>query len=736
MNWQKDSSSTALTRRRFFAETAGLIFALTLAPVPRLIAKADGTGFVPDAWITIAPDNAITIMSPAAEMGNGSFTTLAVIIAEELDADWSRVNVVLSPMDAKKFGNPSNYGALAYHSSATVRGYYKPLRIVGAQMRRVLLEAAARKWGVARSSLQTEPSMVIDRPAGKRMTYGEAATFVSLPNAFPEIAENELKPTKSFRLIGTAVPRVEVPLKVRGAAIYAIDAQVPGMLYGAVLQSPYEGGAPTAVDDVKARASPGVTHVVKLPEGVGVIGTSVEATQAAKELLEVTWGDAPGATFDSERGLDEFAAVARDKSQRGVDWFAAGDVETAIKTAPRIITGEFYTRYVYHAQMEPLSATARVAADGKSAEIWTGTQSPSYEISAAAGILGTTEDRITLRQHWIGGGFGRRNFPDVVLDAVRLSKTVGKAVKVIWSREDDVKAGKFRPMTAQYIEAGLDASGAIIAWHHRVVGESVVVTMVGEKAFEAMGRQDLILMKGTVLEHYGIPHRRAEFVRQVSRTRVASLRGVGVGPNVFASESLMDDIAHSLGKDPLEFRLAMTRKASPRATRCLERVAELADWGTKRNTTALGIALAEKDEALMAGIAEIALDRGRGLIKVVNFWVVMDCGLSVQPRHLIAEVEGSIIYGLGHALREEITIKGGHVQQSNFTDYEPLRMEETPEIKVEVIASDNPPIGGGEGVGPVTAASVGNAFLALTGVRLRDLPMSPTRVKAALQGRS
>jgi isoquinoline 1-oxidoreductase subunit beta len=725
MTRQKDTSSSGMTRRRFFAETAGLVFALTLAPVPRLIAKADGTGFLPDAWLTIAPDNAITIMSPAAEMGNGSFTTLAVIIAEELDADWSRVNVVLSPMDAKKFGNPFNDGALAFHTSGTVRGYYKPLRIVGAQMRRVLLEAAAKKWGVARSSLQTEPSMVVHKTAGKRMTYGEAATFASLPKAFPEIAENELKPIKGFRLIGTAVPRVEVPLKVRGAAIYAMDVQVPGMLYGAVLQSPYEGGAPTAVDDVKARALPGVTQVVKLPEGVGVIGTSVEATQAAKELLQVTWSDAPGAAFDSERGLDEFAAVARDKSQRGVDWFAAGDVETAIKTAPTIITGDFYTRYVYHAQMEPLSATARVAPDGKSAEIWTGTQSPSYEISAAAGILGTTEDRITLHQHWIGGTYGRRNFPDVGLDAVRLSKIVGKTVKVIWSREDDVRAGKFRPMTAHHIEAGLDSSGAIIAWHHRVIGESVMA-----------GRQDEILMKGTVLEHYGIPHRRVEFVRQVSRARVASLRGVGVGPNVFASESLMDDIAHSLDKDPLEFRLAMTRKASLSATRCLERVAELADWETKRKTTAMGIALAEKDETLMAGIAEIALDRGRGLIKVVNFWVVMDCGLSVQPRHLIAEVEGSIIYGLGHVLREEITIKDGHVQQSNFTDYEPLRMEETPEITVEVLSSDNPPIGGGEGVGPVTAASVGNAFLALTGLRIRDLPMSPTRVKTALQGRS
>jgi isoquinoline 1-oxidoreductase beta subunit len=736
MTRQKDTSSFRPARRRFIAETAGLVFTLTLVPVPRLIAKADDTRFPPNAWITIAPDNAITIVSPAAEMGNGSFTTLAVIIAEELDADWSRVKVVLSPMDAKTFGNPSNDGALAYFSSATVSGYYKPLRIVGAQMRRVLLEAAAKKWGVARSSLQTEPSMIIHRPTGKRMTYGEAATLAGLPNAFPEIAENELKPTKRFRLIGTAVPRVEVPLKVTGAAVYAIDAQVPGMVYGAVLQSPYEGGSPTAVDDVKARALSGITHVVKLPEGVGVVGTSVEATQAAKELLRVTWGDAPGATFDSERGLGEFAGVARDKSQRGVDWFAKGDVETAIKSAPRTIIGDFQTRYLYHAQMEPMSATARVASDGKSAEIWTATQSPSYEISAAAGILGTTEDRITLHQHWIGGSYGRRNFPDVVLDAVRLSKTVGKPVKVIWSREDDIRAGKFRPMTAHHIEAGLDSSGAIVAWHHRVIGDSVWAKLVGEKAFDAMGRQDKILMKGSVLEHYGIPHRRAEFVRQVSGTRVASWRGVGVGHNVFASESLVDDIAHSLGKDPLEFRLTMTRKASPRATRCLERVAELAHWGAKRTTTALGISLAEKDDTLMAGIAEIALDRGSGIIKIVNVWVVMDCGFSVQPKHVVAEVEGSIIFGLGHVLREEITIKGGHVQQSNFTDYEPLRMEETPDIKVEVTPSDNPPIGGGEGAVPITAASVGNAFFALTGVRVRDLPMSPTRVKAALQGRS
>jgi len=730
--------SKTVSRRRFLAGTAGLSLAFVLAPIPRLVSEAEAqtAGFTPDAWISIAADNTITIMSPAAEMGNGSFTALPVIVAEELDADWSRVKIVQSPMDAKKFGNPYYHGALAYSSSATVRGYYKPLRIVGAQARRVLLQAAAEKWAVPASALETEPSVVVHKSTGGRMTYGEIASFAKPPATLPEIKDDELKPMKSFRLIGAALPRVEVPLKVTGAAIYAMDVRVPGMLYAAVLQSPYEGGAPAAIDDATARAVPGVSDVVKLPAGVGVLGTSVEATQAAKNLLAVTWTDAPGATFDSERGLGEFGAVARDKSQRGADYFNAGDVDAALKGAHATMRSEYRTRYVYHAQMEPLTATASVAPDGKSAEVWIGTQSPSGVMSAVARLLGTTEDRVTLHQHWLGGAYGRRGDPDVGLDAVRLAQAAGKPVKVIWSREDDMKAGKFRPMTAHHIEAGLDESGSIVAWHHRVIGESVVAYMGGAAALERIGGKDHILMKGSVLDHYGIPNRRAEFVRQIRGTRLSPWRGVGVGHNLLAIEGMIDEIAHAQGKDPLAFRLAMTRKASARATRLLERVAEMADWGRKRNGTALGLAVEEKDETLVAGIAEIALDRTSGKIKVVNFWATIDCGVAVQPQHVAAQIEGGIIYGLGHVLREEITIKDGRVLQSNFTDYQVMRMEDAPNVKVEVISTDNPPTGAGEDGVPLTAASVGNAFFTLTGARLREVPMSPARVKAALEGKS
>lgn len=724
-----------VTRRGFLAGSAGLSLGIMLTPFPRLISPAEAQApaitFTPDAWITIARDNRITIMSPAAEMGNGSFTTLPVIVAEELDADWSSVTVVQSPMDAKKYGNPYYYGALAFASSATVRGYYKPLRIVGAQMRRILLDAAAAKWGVDAASLETAPSVVIHKPSGRRMSYGQVASFTKPPATLPQIKDEELKPMKSFRLIGKPLPRVDVPLKVKGAAIYAMDVRVPGMIYAAVLRSPYEGGAPATLDDAKARAVPGVTDIVKLPDAVGVLGTSVEATQAAKNLLAVTWSEAPGASLDSERGLDEFAAVARDKAQRGVDFFTAGDVEAAGKSAHTTITSDYRTRYVYHAQMEPLTATASVAPDGKSAEVWIGTQAPSLIMTAVAKALDTTPDRITVHQHWIGGAYGRRGDPDVGLDAVRLSSAAGKPVKVIWSREDDIKGGKFRPMTAHHIEAGLDDSGALVSWHHRVIGESVVAAMQGQAGLDRIQGKDHILMKGSVLAHYGIPNRRAEYVRQIRGARVMTWRGVGVGHNVFASESTMDEIAHAQHEDPLEFRLAMTRQASPRATHLLERVADIAQWTRKRDGTALGIAMEEKDETLVAGIAEIALDRSSGKIKVLNFWAAIDCGVAVQPRHLAAQIEGGIIYGLGHVLREEITIKAGRVQQSNYTDYEVLRMEDAPQIKIEVVSTDNPPTGAGEDGVPLTAAAVGNAFFALTGVRLREVPMSPARVKAA-----
>ena len=735
MNESGSAARLAVTRRDFVAGTAGLTFAfglggLGLAPA----AEAADAPLWPNWWLSIATDGTITVMSPAAEMGQGSFTALPAIIAEELDADWARVQIAQSPMDAQKYGNPWYNGSLSYSSSATVRAYYKPLRIAGAQARRVLLDAVAAKWDVPVAELSTEPSVVVHAPSGRRISYGEVAAFARAPAELPKVEEKDLKPLDRFRLIGADLARDEVPLKVRGAAQYAIDARVPGMIYGALLQSPYEAGAPDKIDDAKARQVPGILDVVKLPNGVGVIGTSVEATQAAKLALSVTWTDAPGASFDSEKFLEEFAAVARDKGKGGVDYFKAGDVDKAMPAAKTVMHAEYRTRHVYHAQMEPLNATASIAPDGKSAEIWIGTQSPSAVMNSIAQLLETTPDRITVHQHWLGGGYGRRSPADVGIDAVRLAKAAGKPVKLIWSREDDIKAGKFRPMTAHYIEAGLDGEGRIVAWHHRVIAESVVAYMAPAN-FERIGGKDHILMKGSVLEHYGIPNRRAEFVRQIRGARLAPWRGVGVGHNLLAIEGFIDEIAASQGKEPLAYRLAHTRN-SPRATHLLETVAEMADWGRKREGRALGLAIEEKDETLVAGIAEISLDRESGKIKVHNFWAAIDCGVAVQPRNIAAQIEGGIIYGLGHVLREEITIKDGRVQQSNFTDYEILRMEDVPDIKVAVVSTDNMPTGVGEDGVPLTGACVGNAFAALTGTRLRELPMSAPRVKAALGGKA
>lgn len=730
---QRSSEAFSLSRRGFLTATTGLSFVFGLGGLERVANALAADQISPNWWLNVSSDGTITIMSPAAEMGQGSYTALPAIIAEELDADWTRVRIAPAPLDAKKYGNPWYNGSLSFSSSATVRAYFTPLRLAGAQARRVLLDAVAAKWGVPVAELATEPSVVVHTQSGRRSSYGEVAAFAKPPVDLPKIDEKDLKPFNRFRLIGADLPRDEVPLKVRGAAKYGIDVQVPNMLYGALLQCPYEGGSPESVDDGKARQMPGISAVVKLPNGVGILGTSVEATQAAKEALSVTWSQALGASFDSEKTLEDFVVVARDKGKRGVDYFNAGDVEQAIPAAKTIMRAEYRTRYVYHAQMEPLNATASVSADGKSAEVWMGTQSPSGVMAAVAQMLETIPDRVTLHQHWLGGAYGRRSPADVAIDAVRLAKAAGKPVKLIWSREDDLKAGKFRPMTAHYIEAGLNAEGLIVAWHHRVIGESVVAYM-SPASFERIGGKDHILMKGSVLDHYGIPHRRAEFVRQICGTRLAPWRGVGVGHNLLAIEGFIDEIAQAQGKDPLAYRLEHTRN-SPRATHLLKTVAEMADWGRKRDGRALGLAIEEKDETLVAGIAEISLDVASGKIKVHNFWAAIDCGVAVQPRNIAAQTEGGIVYGLGHVLREEITIKGGRVQQSNFSDYQVMRMEDVPDIKIAVVSTDNMPTGVGEDGVPLTAACVGNAFSALTGIRLRELPMSPVRVKAALAGK-
>jgi isoquinoline 1-oxidoreductase beta subunit len=721
---------TDMNRRDFLGSAAGLTLSLTLAPLA-LTGEAEAqAAFAPSAWLNIATDGTITVVSPAAEMGQGSFTTLPLILAEELDADWAKVKPILPPAwDEKKFGNPDN-GNFQTSASNSVHGYFRALRIAGAQARRVLLDAVAAKWNVPVGELSTEPSVVVHKASNRRMSYGEIAAFAKAPAEMPKIEDKDLKATASFRLIGKDVPRIEVPTKVTGAAKYAMDVQVPGMVYAAVLQSPYFGGAPQTVDDAEARKVPGITDVVKLPDGVGVIGTTVEGTQAAKNLLKVTWSNAPGANHDSEKALEAFAAVGRDLSREGVPYEPKGDAKTAMKGAARVFRGEYRTRYVYHAQMEPLNATASVSADGKSAEIWAGTQGATGLLNQVAALLQTDRAKLTLHQHLLGGGFGRRGQQEVVTDAVRLSKAVGKPVKLVWSREDDIAYGKFRPMTAHHIEAGFDAAGKLIAWHHRIVAESVVAytaAMAGTRPAPV----DRIVMKGSPIPQYPIPNKLAEHVIQPGGARLAPWRGVGNAHNAFASESFLDEIAKQLGKDPIAFRLELS-EGQPRMQTLLRAVAEMSDWTRKRTDSAVGVGTMVKDDTLAAGVAEVSVDRATGKIRVHNVWVAMDAGIAVQPGNMVAQTEGSVIYGLGHVLREQIVIKDGRVQQTNFTDYQITRMSDVPNIEVKVVSTDNPPTGAGEDGLPVLACAVGNAIAALTGVRLRELPFAPERVRGAM----
>jgi isoquinoline 1-oxidoreductase beta subunit len=736
--------TTPISRRCLLQKTAaGLTFALALDPLGLAgepPAAAPAAPFAPNLWLTIGTDGIITIVSPAAELGQGSFTTLPLILAEELDADWSKVRMTHPPVwDGKKYGNPEYGEAFATTSSFAVWGYYRNMRLAGVQARRVLLDAVAQMWAVPVAELTTEPSVVVHKASGRRIGYGEIVAVGQFPDDLRDRplrhdknvpALKDLKDPKAFRLIGHDVPRVDVPLKVTGAAKFGIDVQVPGMVYAAVLQPPYHGGGPVTVDDAAARRVPGVTDVVRLPGGVGVVGTTVEATQAAKKLLKVTWSEAKGAQHDSERALEEFAAIARDKSRTGIAYVQVGAARVAMRGATKVMSGEYRTRYLYHAQMEPLNATVSVAPDGKSAEIWTGTQSPTALHNEVARALKIDPASITFHQHLLGGGFGRRSQQEVNVDAALLSKAVGKPVKLIWSREDDLTFGKFRPMTAHYIEAGFDPNGKLMAWHHRVVAESVGAFMAA-----VAGRQpaptDRIVMKGTPLPQYPIPNKLAEHVVEDRGTRLAPWRGVGVGHNAFAIESFLDEIAKEFGKDPVALRLELSQ-GQPRVQTLLRTVAEMSDWKRPRSGTALGVAFMEKDSTLAAGVAEVSVDRGSGKIKIHNVWVAIDAGLAVQPKNLAAQTEGSIVYGLGHVLREQITIKDGRVQQSNFTDYEPARMSDVPNIEVKVLSTDNPPTGAGEDGLPLLACAVGNAIAALTGVRLRELPFAPERVRGAL----
>lgn len=727
--------TSELSRRQVMIGAAGLsvAFAIRLADAAVLATERAGQAMSP--WISIGTDGTITIMSAATEMGQGSMTALPLIIAEELDADWAKVRIVPAPPLDHIYGNPGFAGMMYTAGSNAVTSYYVPLRIVGAQARRVLLDNAAHKWGVPVEELTTGPSVVVHAKSGRRLTYGDIAAFAEVPAKAPDIKPEQLKKAADFRLIGKDVLRVELPGKVNGRATYGIDVQVPGMLYGTVLRAPVEGSVPDKIADAKAKAVPGVTAVIRLPHGVGVVAQTAWAAFAARQALigSVTWtrtGVAWG--FDSDKAVEAFAADAKNLSRAARDWSAQGNARGAFQNAANVVEGEYRCDYAYHAQMEPLNAVASVAPAGDAVEIWAGTQSQTTATEAPAKLLGIPREKVKLHDLLMGGGFGRRGNRDVdfIIDAVMLSKEVSRPVKVMWTREDDVHNGRFRPLSGHYLRAAFDASGKLTAWHHRVAADRITPFMDPVR-FQAGGGRDGMVMAGTDVRGYDVPHQLVEQLYRDTGVRTNPLRGIGVTANKFATEAFMDEVARKRGTDPLAFRLELL-EGTPRAYKVVERVAQMAEWGRKRDGRALGLAYIDYSGSQVAGIAEVSLDRADGQIKVHNFWCTIDCGVAVQPDNVVAQTESSIVYGMGMTLSERISIKDGVVEQSNFYDYHLPRLNEVPEMHIDLIQTDNHPTGAGQMATPLIAPTVSNAIMELTGVRLRHSPFTPERVKKAL----
>ena len=739
MNKQIKKETLDLSRRGFVKSAAGLTFSFALSGA--LLGRASEVfAAVADAklnaWVTIGADNTITILCPTSEMGQGVLTALPLILAEELDADWSKVRCEFAPGNPKIYGGVHKMfpGAQVTLASVSVPAYYMPLRMAGAQARKVLLDNVAAEWKVPVAELTTDRSTITHRKSKRRISYGDVVKFAKVPAEPPKIAEADLKKPSQFKLIGRKdIKRVDVPSKVNGTAKYGIDVQVPGMVYATILQSPMDGAKAESVNTDEVMKVKGVTRVIPLPFGVAVVGDTVEATRLGRNALKVKWNlaDAKAAPFDSETAKAEYARKGQDPNADAKEWYKVGDADKALAGAAKTLEATYWSEHTYHAQMEPMNAVASVAPDGQSAEIWVGTQVQPLAAAVVAGVLKTTPDKIKINLQLLGGGFGRRIWPDAPVQAAVISNIVKKPVKLILTREDDIAAARPRPMTHHVLKAGLDDKGNLVGWKHRLVAENVDAVAAPPR-FAATGGKDIIGWRGMEQEYYTIPNIRAEGVREIRGMRVHAWRGIGAGYNKFASESFVDEIAKAKGIDPLAMRLELT-KDHPRAQAVIKTVAEMSDWKKKRPAgRALGLAFADYHDSFSAGVAEVSVDKASGKIKVHDFWIAVDPGLVIQPENAHAQLESAIIYALSGALSEELTVKDGAVQQTNFNDYHVLRMSDVPEIHTRIVASNATPSGMGELGIPSVAPAIANAVAMLTGKRLRALPMSPDRVKKAL----
>jgi isoquinoline 1-oxidoreductase beta subunit len=724
------------SRRAFLGYSSGLAFSfvLPLAGCARQPAAANASPFE-NAWVTVAAGGVITIRSPAAEMGQGSMTALPIIFAEEFDADWDKVRIEVSPADDALYANPMGWihGIMLTVGSASVAGYFESLRLYGAQARQVMLQAAARRWGVDVGELITEPSLVVHQATDRRLSYGEIAAVTHFPGLPPEITREDLKDPSQFRLIGHDLSRRDVPSKVTGSAQFSIDVQLPDLVFATVIRPPFKGSRPVRIESDAAKKLSDVIDIIDLGERVAVVARSYAAALGGERALKVEWsGEGAAAGLNSDEAVREHRRIARDLAIRGQPIESTGDGDQALAGAARVYEAAYASELVYHAHLEPLNSVTWVKDDDQRVEIWAGTQAPTHLVRSVAEALAVPGDSIVLHRTFLGGGFGRRAAQDHdwVVDSALLSQRLRRPVKVIWSREADVRYGRFKPISGHYLRAGVDASGQVVAWHHRVASDEAL-EQSDPYRYEKTGQWPVISAVGIGLP-YDIPNVKSEIVRTRTGLRLSPLRGVGGTANKFAAECFLDEIATDRGLDPLAFRLQFLRD-SPAAAQVLRVVADMAAWHRRESHAGLGLAFAELDETLFATIAEIELNRDTGEIHVKEVWAAVDAGIAVQPANIAAQFESAINYALSNVLFERITVQDGVVQESNFHDYPVMRMSDSPRVHTRIIRGDRAPSGIGDTVGVTIAPAVANACASLTGRRLRELPFTRQRVLAALR---
>jgi isoquinoline 1-oxidoreductase beta subunit len=721
------SVATEMKRREFLKAGAALGGGLLISLyVPEFVpaARAADSAAKPvalNAFVRIGTDETVTVISNHSEMGQGIYTSLPMLLNEELEADWARVRVESSPVEPVY--NHTVFGIMMTGGSTTTNSEYDRFRQMGAMARIMLIAAAAQSWNVDPQTCRAEKSYVIHTPTGRRASYGslaETASKIAPPKDVP------LKDPKDFTLVGKPVHRLDTPSKTNGTAQFGLDVYIPGMLTAVVARAPVFGGKVVSFNADQARAIPGVVNVVQVPSGVAVIAKSFWPAKLGREKLEITWDEGPGAGISTVEMRAQYSAMSKTP---GLVARKVGDPTAALADAAKTITAEYEVPYLAHCMMEPLNTVVDLHEDR--CEVWTGSQFQTGDRAAAAKVAGLKPEQVTLHTMLLGGGFGRRAnvASDFVTEATEVAKAAKAPVKVVWTREDDIRGGWYRPMWYDHFAAGLDASGNPVAWTHTIVGQSILTGTM----FESFGVQkgiDSSSVEGAADLLYGIPNLQVELHSPKNEVPVQWWRSVGHSHTGFSVEAFLDEVANAGGKDPYQLRRTLLAN-QPRMLAVLDLAARKANWGSALPAgRARGIATHFSFDSYVAQVAEVSVEKD-GTVRVHRVVAAVDCGRTVNPDTVKAQLEGGIVFGLTAALKTEITLEKGRVQQRNFNDYPMVRMFESPAIEVYIVPSTEHPTGVGEPGVPPVAPAVANAIFAATGKRVRRLPIKPEDLRSA-----